>query len=274
MTWFKWLPDVLTDAYHAAGLSTKVTVHPGWATRGARGRPMTDMLGLVAHHTAETGPFDRIAHYVAVGAPIAPLCHVVSSHDGREVRVVATGRTNHAGKGHASWVGSDGNGNLAGWEAQGHPDVRWLERHLEVQAVGHAAILKHAGLPVSRLLEHYEWAGRRKSDRHTLDPNLWRARVNSLMIAKETPVDAVLLVHPSTGTPDALAALAGVFDRPDQKVGLVCNVDAARAALREGKRVWAIGGAAAALIDGDTDLVGATRLDTLDKVHAQAVKGW
>ncbi len=265
-----WLPDVLTDAYR--GTNVTVSVEPGWDTRG---NGNFDPIGLVAHHTAETGNFDNICNYCFRTAKYAPLCHIVSRHDGLEVRVGAAGRTNHAGKGNAPWAGTDGNGHLVGWEAQGHPAIPWEPKHLDTQARGHAAILNKLGQPASHLLEHYEWAGPRKTDRHSIDPDRWRGIVASLMTRrKEFPVDAVLLVHPSTGTPDALAALAGIFDRPDQRVGLVCNADAAKAALREGKRVWAIGGAAAAMVDGDRDLVGAARLDTLAKVQAQAAKGW
>lgn len=98
--------------------------------------------------------------------------------------------------------------------------------------------------------------------------------INRAALAEETPVDAVLLVHPTTGTPDTLAALNAVFDRPDQLVGLVCNPAAAKKALREGKRVYAIGGPACQLVAGDKDLAGANRLDTSAKVLDQSRKGW
>lgn len=91
---------------------------------------------------------------------------------------------------------------------------------------------------------------------------------------QETPVDVVILLHPSEGTPDALAGLGALFGRPDQRIGLVVNADAARIALREGKRVYAVGGPACALVAGDTDLRGVNRLDTQAKVLAQSRKGW
>ena len=86
--------------------------------------------------------------------------------------------------------------------------------------------------------------------------------------------DAVILVHPSTSTPDSLAGLLGIYMRPDQDVVLTCNPETAKAALRAGKRVWAVGGKAAELVAGDKDLKGASRIETAEKVIAQARAGW
>lgn len=97
--------------------------------------------------------------------------------------------------------------------------------------------------------------------------------INRLATAKETPVDAVILVDHTEGTPDAITGLQALFLRPDQKVGLVVNVAAAKKALAEGKRVYAVG-RAARLVDGDTDLAGANRLDTAEQVLEQGKKGW
>lgn len=88
------------------------------------------------------------------------------------------------------------------------------------------------------------------------------------------PVDAIILLHPTEGTPDALAGLTALFGRPDQPVGLTVNVGVAKQALREGRRVYAIGGPAARLVQGDRDLSGATRLDTQAKVLEQSRRGW
>lgn len=90
---------------------------------------------------------------------------------------------------------------------------------------------------------------------------------------QEIPVDAVILVDHTEGTPDAITGLQALFLRPELKVGLVVNVDAAKKALAEGKRVYAVG-RAARLIDGDRDLAGANRLETAEDVLAQGRRGW
>lgn len=106
---------------------------------------------------------------------------------------------------------------------------------------------------------------------HTQIPEINR---RASLLTQETPVDAVLLIHPSVGPSDGLLGLTGMLLRPDQKVGVVCNADAARDALREGKRVHAIGGPACDLVKGDKDLRGVNRLDTGQKVLDQAARGW
>lgn len=93
---------------------------------------------------------------------------------------------------------------------------------------------------------------------------------------QEAPVpspDALILIDPTEGVPDALAALSGLVARPDERVDLTCNLDRARQEHRAGTTVWAIG-RAAALIEGDRDLAGANRLRTLAEVAAQAARGW
>ena len=52
------------------------------------------------------------------------------------------------------------------------------------------------------------------------------------------------------------------------------GVDVLREAQRLGKRVYTIGGPAAKLIAGEKELVGTTRLDTLEQVLEQARRGW
>lgn len=99
-------------------------------------------------------------------------------------------------------------------------------------------------------------------------------RAARLALTQEYPVDAMILVHPSIGTPDALASLTGIFMRPDQKVAVTCNVDALLDAKRAGKRVYAVGGPAADLVEGETELRGTTRLDTLEQVLEQSERGW
>lgn len=90
----------------------------------------------------------------------------------------------------------------------------------------------------------------------------------------EVPVDAMIFVHPSTGTPDAIGGLYALFLRPEQKVALTANVDTLKAADRAGKRTYAVGGPACDLVAGEKELKGTNRLDTADKVLAQARKGF
>lgn len=87
------------------------------------------------------------------------------------------------------------------------------------------------------------------------------------------PVNAVILIHPTVGVPDAINGLAGMADAPTGVV-LTADPEVARWALRSGRRVYAIGGHAAKLVDGDRDLKGATRLETAEAVLRQAKLGW
>lgn len=93
-------------------------------------------------------------------------------------------------------------------------------------------------------------------------------------VKEDVPVDAVILLHPTNGISDSLAGLLGAAIRPDLEVAVTFNANVAKRALKAGKRVHAVGGPACDMVAGDRDLRGANRLDTADKVVAQAAKGW
>lgn len=104
------------------------------------------------------------------------------------------------------------------------------------------------------------------------------AQIHDLILpavqTEEYPMDALILIHPSLGVSDALAGLEGMLLRPEQKVAVACNVTVAKEATAAGVRVHAVGGPACDMIEGEHELRGATRLDTAEKVAAQARKGW
>lgn len=107
------LPDNTPQILRQAGL--KVTVLPGWKTRG---RPAStggfDPVGVLCHHTA-TGMLWAIAAVLRLltggrtGLP-GPLCQFGLGRDGR-VYLVAAGRANHAGEAKASGSVAAGDGN-------------------------------------------------------------------------------------------------------------------------------------------------------------------
>lgn len=141
--------------------------------------------------------------------------------------------------------------------------------------------LRH-GIPMTRITRAKADAGRAGIVAHAdLDPsrrsdpgiNFPWDRFLSLVRREELPVDAVILVHPTEGTPDAIAGLSAIFNRPEQKIALVCNVAALKDAQRLGKRTYAIG-RACGLVDGERELRGVNRLDTAAKVLEQAKRGF
>ena len=295
-------PDQLLSALRR--FDVEVVEHPGWRTRTSPGG--WNPVGILHHWTAmsrrvsTSRQADVLMH--GNGYVTGPLCHLAPDHWGK-VHLIAVGNTNHAGTGDSRVLAqvrrgvydgrlrgtvedTDGNPHFWGLEYMWHPDDGDMsDAQVEAGARAAAAICWAEGWAdpdparaAGSNLDHGEWTDR-KPDRMVDDlPDRTRRRVLELLTdrptSKETPVDAVLLVHPTTGTPDTLAALNAMFDRHDQLLGLVCNPAAARRALKDGKRVYAIGGPACALVDGDRDLRGVARLDTSAKVLAQSERGW
>lgn len=181
-----WLADVLSDAYRGIK-GVRLEVYPGWETRGD---PRAQHAGVMGHHTGG-GRYDPLLAYMATNSSIAPLCNVASSADGRRVTVVASGKANHAGRGHLSWTGTDrGNWYTVGWEAQNDGSQPWDPWHLEVQAVGHRAILNHLNAGRDRLVDHRTYAPKRKVDRHSIDLDWWRNKVDNLVKPQPPEPDA------------------------------------------------------------------------------------
>src|SRR5206468_4227405 len=96
-----WLPEVL----RSAGL--KISLVPGWETRGVDGSDAGDTFGVLCHHTGVRGR-DNMPTLNALingranspGAPAlsGPLAQLGLGRDGTYY-IIAAGRANHAGKG-------------------------------------------------------------------------------------------------------------------------------------------------------------------------------
>jgi hypothetical protein len=149
-----WLADVL----RGAGLT--VIEQPGW--RG-RGRELDSIEGVMWHHTASptSSTLATNLHVVTNGNSIAPgpIANLLLWRDGT-FHVIADGRCNHAGKGFLPWIGTDrGNACLLSIEAVnngvGEP---WAEAMVEAYERATAAIVRHVGLGVERVVTHWEYA--------------------------------------------------------------------------------------------------------------------
>lgn len=107
------LPDNLPEILRSQGL--KVTVLPGWKTRG---RPAStggfDPVGVLCHHTATSVHWAiaavlRLLTGGRTGLP-GPLAQIGLGRNGR-VYIIAAGRANHAGRAKASGTVAEGDGN-------------------------------------------------------------------------------------------------------------------------------------------------------------------
>lgn len=166
-----FMPDVLRDA----GLPVRVV--PGWESRGHGA--MNTVLGVLVHHTAgaATGLFPSERVVVEGRSGLAgPLCNLGLDRAGTWI-VVAAGQAWHAGTGSAPWCpANQGNSRLIGVEAEsvGTRDD-WTAAQRESYPRGVAALLRHLGLPASRVIGHKEWAPGRKIDPAFWDMNAFRA---------------------------------------------------------------------------------------------------
>jgi len=183
-----WLPDVL----RAAGLT--VVEVPGWK---GRGKELTAINGVVAHHTA-TGTnwtdarVDALLRDGRADLP-GPLAQLGLRRSGAFV-LVADGRANHNGYG--QW----GNASI-GIEAYNAGDGidPWPAAQLDAYQRGAAAILAHLGLGADRVLAHRETDPKRKPDPRGIDMVAFRARV-----AHHIAHPAGTPTGPSTTTEDAM----------------------------------------------------------------------
>ena len=149
-----WMPAVL----ESAGLILAET--EGWALRG-RGE-MGKVLGLMIHHTAgpRTGNMPSLKTLVNGRSDLpGPLCNLGLGRDGTWY-VVAAGRANHAGVG--AWQGvSSGNSSFIGIECENTgtaADLPWPDVQMRALRHGCAALLRHAGRPVTWCVGHKEFA--------------------------------------------------------------------------------------------------------------------
>src|SRR5687768_11238119 len=149
-----WLPDVL----HGAGL--KVSLVPGWETRGQDG--LARILGVICHYTAtrDTSRNMPTLDLLLKGRPDlpGPLCQLGLGRDGTYY-VVASGRANHAGAG--EWNGiTAGNTSFVGIEAEnsGRSTDPWPVVQLDAYYRGVAAILRQVGRAAASCCGHREYA--------------------------------------------------------------------------------------------------------------------
>ena len=160
-----WLPDVL----RAAGLT--VVEIPGWK---GRGKALTAIHGVVAHHTATgtTWTDTRVDNLLRDGRADlpGPLAQLGLDRAGR-YRLVADGRANHNGYG--TW-GNASIGIEAYNDGKGEP---WPAVQLDAYQRGAAAILAHLGLPAAKVLAHRETDHRRKPDPVGIDMAAFRRAV-------------------------------------------------------------------------------------------------
>jgi hypothetical protein len=157
----------LTDLADAARLSGLPVVEvAGWKTRGHG--PITSVRGTVCHWTATAD--SAVGDYPSLpvvrdgrsGLP-GPLCNLGLGRGGT-VYVVAAGLAYHAGEGYWPGIGSNGNANLLGVEAEDNGDGRWTAAMLDAYPRLNAALTVHYGYPLGLNIGHNEWAPDRKVD--------------------------------------------------------------------------------------------------------------
>lgn len=180
-----WLTD-LAEILRAEGL--KVVEVDGWKTRGALGRGLSGMRGVMWHHTAT--PASAQGDYPSLGVVrdgrpgiSGPLSQLGLGRSGTWY-VIAAGRAHHAGAGSCSWMPTDqGNDFSVSVEAEhpGIPDVPWPTAQLDSYRRGTAALLQAYGLHSGRLIAHKEWAPDRKIDPISLYMSNERRIVANLM---------------------------------------------------------------------------------------------
>jgi hypothetical protein len=166
---------MLTELAHvlrAAGLT--VVEEPGWRQRGHG--PMTNVLGVTCHHTANGGAagLEPSRAVIRDGRPglSGPLAHLLLRKDG-VYRVIAAGLCYHAGVSRsAGYTNSHRIGIEA--EAKGVPGTSgdWPDAQMAAYRLGCKALMKHYGFGLSQVLGHKETcapAGRKSDPSFDMD---------------------------------------------------------------------------------------------------------
>lgn len=205
--------DTLPAFLRSKGL--KVVETPNWITRGYDGQDLTDVRGVLWHHTATAS-----VRFSLTGAPTldmcingrsdlaGPLCNMVFGRDAT-VYMVATGVANHAGAGSAPGIPTDmGNHYLVGieMESSGTAPWDWTPAQLQMAPRLGAAIeqwgMQH--LPAGERLQlgHMEYSSQGK-----IDPAGWpggmdglRASINTVLAGSVSVVAQSGTVTPTTPT--------------------------------------------------------------------------
>lgn len=184
MVWLLGLPGIL------ARTGYPVVEVAGWRTRGAGGRAMSGVRGIVPHHTAT--PWSRPGDYPSLalvrdgrdldgdGDIDGPLAQLGLGRSGTWY-VIAAGMAYHAGKVQPSLEGTHSNPWAVGIEAEaaGTGDPRdWPESQVDSYAKGCRALADAYGVPIGRVLGHKEicYPAGRKSD-PSFNMAAFRARV-------------------------------------------------------------------------------------------------
>lgn len=176
------LPHVLR---RAGGTVVEVD---GWQHRGG---DLSEIRAVVCHHTATrpSASNDAVARILRDGRSDlpGPLAQLGLDRDGHWW-LVAAGKANHNGFGQ---YGNQTVGIEAFNDGVGEP---WPGVQVEAWAQGCAAICRHLGLPVDRVLGHRETDPGRKVDPKGLDMGWFRQQVAKRMNAAPVEASCLLLI--------------------------------------------------------------------------------
>lgn len=181
MTRALWLPDVFRDA----GLP--IELHPDWERRGSSN---FDPQWIIEHHDVSPAGMRTMPGALADGRggphPVTgPLCNWYPLRNG-VIRIVASGRANHAGKGVYPDGVTDDNGHSYGSEgANNGTGEPWPEVQMDAIARADAALCRYHGWGAERVIGHKEYArpkGRKIDPTYDMDAH--RRRVAALISAK------------------------------------------------------------------------------------------
>lgn len=175
----------------------------GWKTRTAHRGGLTEVRGILWHHTATAAKAVKERNnptlkYMTDGLGY-PLANYGLAWDG-SLDVIAAGTGAHAGAGSYSGIPTDdGNRYLIGVEVEGTTGLEWSDAQLETAAILGAAFDEEYGKELLNI-GHYEWAPRRKVDPTGIPGNMSALRAaikrGSWNGSGATPVPS----KPSTGT--------------------------------------------------------------------------
>lgn len=172
------LRESLANELRAAGL--RVTEEPGWQKRG---RSNLSPRGCMFHHTVSSTrsnmPSRKIVTHGRKGVP-GPLYNILVGRD-LEVRIIASGKANHAGKGGHAWLPRNlGNPYSVGIgvEHAGTGAEAWNPKMLDTVAIITRVVNRHIGASLDRVMGHKEYTSR-KSDPYRIDMNEFRRLVRS-----------------------------------------------------------------------------------------------
>lgn len=192
----------MADVLRRAGLT--VVEVPGWKTRGYLGQDLTEIRGILHHHTAthrsrfnEDAPTLNMCVNGRSDLP-GPLCQIVLGRNGT-VYLAAAGVANHAGRGTAPGIPENmGNHYLIGIEMESSGIAPWDWTLDQIRVAPHLgaalerAYLQHLPEDMRLQLGHKEYSYDGK-----IDPAGWpgdmdglRASINRILSGTITPQSA------------------------------------------------------------------------------------